>query len=178
MSYFVLTGRFNNETQETNYAYRKKKGFACMYCIPSELSPKIPYFTPVFVIEMNNSTNKIEGVGLIQNKPETKYYKVHADGNTNRYTYIGRYFIDRELICGLNPRLVDTLERVLFKGYTHSKRGTGLTSIPEKIVKTEMSLGNDIKSDIYSLFISHYKDKLHFVEHFEKQEIERNIGST
>ena len=37
-----------------------------MYCCPSELSPKIPYNTPVFVIEMNNSTNKIEGIGLIK----------------------------------------------------------------------------------------------------------------
>jgi hypothetical protein len=162
MTYSLLTGRFNNETRDTNYAYRKKKGFECMYCIPSELSPKIPYLTPVFVIEMNNSTNKIEGVGLIQNKPEIKYYKVHADGNTNRYTYIGKYFMDRELINGLNPRLIDTLERILFKGYTHSKRGTGLTSIPEKVVKTEMSQGNDIKMDIYSIFVSHYKDELHF----------------
>jgi hypothetical protein len=159
MSFSVVTTRFNNETFETNYACRLKKGFVCMYCTPSELSPKISYFTPVFVIEMNNSTNQILGIGLIQNKPETKYYKVYADGNTNRYTYIGKYFMNRELINEINPRLVCTLEQVLFKGYTHSKRGTGFTSIPEKVVKIEMTLGTDIKSDIYSIFLSYYKEK-------------------
>ena len=86
--YTIVTGRFNNETRDANYAYREKHKFACLYSCPSELSPKISYNTPVFVIEMNNSTNKIEGIGLIKNKPETKkYYKVHSDGNTNRYTF-------------------------------------------------------------------------------------------
>jgi hypothetical protein len=91
--YAVVTSRFNNETIDINYAYRRKRCFNCMYCSPLELSPKIPYNTPVFVVEMNNSTNKIEGIGLIKNKPETeKYYKVYCDGNTNRYTYIGKYY--------------------------------------------------------------------------------------
>ena len=63
----VVTGRFNTETLNSNYEYRKKYGFQCLYCCPWELSPKILYDTPVFVIEMNNSTNKIEGIGLIKN---------------------------------------------------------------------------------------------------------------
>jgi hypothetical protein len=151
--FYVVTARFNNETLETNYAYRKKKQAECIYCVPLELSPKIPYHSPVFVIEMNNSNNKILGIGLIKNMPETKYYKVHTDANTNRYTYIGKRFMDRDLINDLNPRLVFILEQILFKGYTHSKRGSGLTSIPEKVVKIEMEQGNDIKRDIYSLFI-------------------------
>ena len=70
--YEVVTTRFNKETLNSNYEYREKRGFKCMYCCPLELSPKILYNTPVFVIEMNNSTNKIEGIGLIKNKPETK----------------------------------------------------------------------------------------------------------
>ena len=70
--YTIVTSRFNNETLETNYAYRRKHGYACMYCCPQELSPKIHYNTPVFVIEMNNQKNQIEGIGLIQNKYETK----------------------------------------------------------------------------------------------------------
>ena len=77
--YTIVTGRFNNETRDANYAYREKHKFSCLYSCPSELSPKISYNTPVFVIEMNNLTNKIEGIGLIKNKPETKkYYKVHS----------------------------------------------------------------------------------------------------
>ena len=91
---------------------------------------------PVFVIEMNNSTNKIEGIGLIKNKPETaRYYKVHQDGNTNRYIYIGNYFLDCKTIQEYDSQLVCILEEILFKGYTHSKRGQGLTLIPEKVLK-------------------------------------------
>ena len=127
--YTVVTTRFNKETLIKNYEYRAKHGLKCMYCCPSEMSPKIHYNSPVFVIEMNNSINKIEGIGLIKNKPETKkYYKVHSDGNTNRYTYIGEYYIEREIIDDYNSPLLYALEEILFKGKTHSKRGSGLST--------------------------------------------------
>ena len=158
----IVTSRFNNETRDTNYAYREKHGFACMYCTPLELSPHILYNTPVFVIEMNNFTNKIEGIGLIRNKPETKkYYKVHSDSNTNRYTYIGDYFVDRETIGDYNLPFVYALEEVLFKGYAHSKRGTGLTRFPTKFLKLNIdNVGIDIVKEIKELFIYHFRDKL------------------
>ena len=159
--YTIVTGRFNNETRDANYAYRRKNNFACLYSCPSELSPKISYNTPVFVIEMNNSTNKIEGIGLIKNKPENKkYYKVHSDGNTNRYTFIGNYFIDREKIDDYNSPLVHILEEILFKGKTHSKRGAGLTIIPQKVLKLEVCEGIDIKKEIKEVFIYHFREKL------------------
>jgi hypothetical protein len=155
--YSVVTVRFNNETLERNYAYRRRKDFACMYCTPLELSPKIHYNTPVFVIEMNNSTNKIEGIGFIKNKPETtKYHKVHTDGNTNRFTYIGKYFMDRELIEKYNSSLVYVLDQILFKGKTHSKRGTGLTTIPEKVLKFDICQDINIKKEINRIFTHHY----------------------
>ena len=159
--YTIVTSRFNNETRDTNYAYRKKHGLACMYCTPLELSPSISYNTPVFVIEMNNFTNKIEGIGLIKNSPETKkYYKVHVDGNTNRYTYIGKYFIERDTIEDYNPRLVYTLEEILFKGYTHSKRGAGMTKIPKRFLQLDDNKeAIDIKKEIRQVFIRHYREK-------------------
>jgi hypothetical protein len=160
MLYEVVTGRFNNETRDANYAYRKKNNFTCMYSCPLELSPKIPYNTPVFVIEMNNSINKIEGIGLIKNNYETKkYYKVHSDSNTNRYTYIGKYFIDRDTINIYNSKLVFILEEILFKGKTHSKRGSGLTIIPSKVIKFDICQGMNIKRVIKELFIRHYREK-------------------
>ena len=150
----IVTTRFNNDTLETNYSYRRKYGYACMYCCPSELSPKISYNTPLFVIEMNNQKNQIEGIGLIKNKYETnKYYKVHTDGNTNRYTYIGKYFIDRETLDDYNSELVYVLDEILFKGYTHSKRGSGLTIFPEKVLKSEVCEGINVKKDIKDIFI-------------------------
>jgi len=159
--YTVVTSRFNKDTLLANYAYRVKKGFKCMYCCPSELSPKIAYNTPVFVIEMNNSTNKVEGIGLIKNKPETKkYYKVHEDSNTNRYTYIGNYYIEREIIDDYNAPLLDILEEILFKGKTHSKRGSGLTTIPEKVLTFEVCQGINVKKEIKELFIYHFREQV------------------
>jgi hypothetical protein len=169
--YTIVTSRFNNETRDANYAYRKKNGFACMYCTPLELSPSISYNTPVFVIEMNNFTNKIEGIGLIKNSPETKrYYKVHTDGNTNRYTYIGKYFVDRETIDDYNSPLVYALEEILFKGYTHSKRGTGMTRIPKQFLKLEckddsnnVGIDIDVKKEIRDIFIYHFREKIRVI---------------
>ena len=43
--YSVVTTRFNNETLKSNYSYRQKHNYSCMYCSPSELSPKIYYNT-------------------------------------------------------------------------------------------------------------------------------------
>jgi len=157
----VVTSRFNNQTLESNYNYRKKKEFSCLYCCPSELSTEITYNSPVFVIEMNNSINKIEGIGLIKNKPELKkYYNVHSDGNTNRYIYIGNYYISKEIVDDLNQPLLLLLEDLLFKGKTHSKRGSGLTRIPEKLLKLDRCNGINIKKEIKELFIYHFRSKL------------------
>jgi len=157
----VVTGRFNTETLNSNYEYRRKHGFKCLYCCPSELSPKILYDTLVFVIEMNNSTNKIEGVGLIKNRIQAnRYYRVHNDGNTNRYIYIGNYFIDRETLESYNPQLVYILEIVLFKGKTHSKRGSGLTIIPEKVLKFDICKGINVQKDIKNIFIYQFRTKI------------------
>ena len=156
----IVTGRFNTETLETNYNYRQKHGFECMYCVPNELSSKISYNTPVFVIEMNNSTNKIEGIGLIKNKITTdRYYKVHRDGNTNRYIYIGNHFINRRTIEEYNPVLADILDDCLFKGRTHSKRGSGLSIFPEKILHVQLTNGNDIKKEIKTIFVYIFREK-------------------
>jgi hypothetical protein len=162
----IVTSRFNNDTLEANYAYRKKHNLKCIYCCPSELSSKIHLNSPVFVIEMNNSINKIEGIGLIKNKTVTnKYYKVHTDGNKNRYIYIGDYFIDRTIIDDLNPLLVFALEEILFKGYTHSKRGSGLTILPEKVLNLDVCKDIDIKKEIKQLFIYHFREKIEQINH-------------
>ena len=153
----IVTTRFNNETIGTNYAYRKKRNFACMYCSPSSLSLKIEYKTPVFVIEMNNETNQIAGIGLILNKSSTeKYYKVHADSNTNRYTYIGTYFMGRDILRDYNDKLVYYLEEILFKGYTHSKRGDGLTMFPKKFLNINNDCEINVSADIKNVFIDHF----------------------
>lgn len=157
----VVTGRYDNETWDATVKYRIKKNLACIYAPPCRLSPLIDLDSPVFVIEMNNSTNKITGIGLIKNKLVTdKVYKVQHDSNCNRYIYIGDYHISRDKLDEYNPFLVYVLEEILFYGYTHSKRGTGLTKIPEKVLKFDVCEGLDVKKEIRNIFVHHFKDNL------------------
>ena len=156
----IVTIRFNNETLQLNYENRAKRGLPCIYASPHEMSPKIYLNSPVFVIEMNNSTNKIEGIGLIKNKPTTdKYYKIQENQCYNRYVYFGEYHLDRSAIELYNPYLVYVLDQILFKGYTHSKRGAGFTIIPEKVLKFDICKDIDIKKEIKNLFICNFREK-------------------
>lgn len=157
----IVTGRYNNETWEATVRYRNRKNFACIYAPPHRLAESIDLNSPVFVIEMNNSTNEIMGIGLIKNKLITdKVYKVQEDSNCNRYIYIGEYHISREILEDYNSHLVYILDEILFKGYTHSKRGSGLTKIPEKVLKLDICECVDIKKEIKNIFVHHFKDKI------------------
>jgi hypothetical protein len=157
----IVTGRYNNETWEATQQYRHKKNLECIYAPPCKLSPTIDLNSPVFVIEMNNDINEIMGIGLIKNKLTTdKVYKVQKDTNCNRYIYIGEYHLSRQIIEDYNPELVYILDNILFKGYTHSKRGSGLTKIPEKVLKLEICQNVDIKKEIRKLFVYHFRDKI------------------
>jgi len=157
----IVTVRFNNETWNANIRYRERKNFSCIYATPHKLAENIELNSPVFVIEMNNSTNQIMGIGLIKNKILMgKTHKVQDDSNCNRYNYLGEYHISREILDDYNPELVYVLDEILFKGYTHSKRGSGLTKIPEKVLKLEICENMDIKKEIKDIFTYHFRNKI------------------
>lgn len=164
MATFTLaTDRFNNDTWSESYAYRKKKGLACIYAPPCRISEAVDLDSPVFVIEMNNSINQIIGIGLIKNKIITdKVYRVQSDSNYNRYIYIGHHHITREEINNYNPELVFVLENILFKGYTHSKRGAGITRLPEKVLQLPICEHMDIKKEIRNIFVLHFREKMKY----------------
>lgn len=157
----VVTGRYNNETWEESFNYRQKRKLKCIYAPPYKLAESININSSVFVIEMNNSINQIMGIGLIKNKLVTdRVYKVYSDSNYNRFIYIGEYHISRDLLDNYNPFLVYVLDEILFKGYTHSKRGSGLTKIPEKVLKLDICEGIDIKKEIKDIFVYHFRDQI------------------
>jgi hypothetical protein len=157
----ILTGRYNNETWQATIIYRLKKKLQCIYAPPFHISENIDLNSPAFVIEMNNEINQVMGIGLIKNKPITdKKYKVQADSNCNRYIYIGEYHISREILEDYNPFLIYVLDEILFKGKTHSKRGSGLTKIPEKVLKLDVCEDIDIKKEIRQIFVHHFRDKI------------------
>jgi hypothetical protein len=84
---------------------------------------------------MNNSLNRIEGIGLIKNKIYfDNYYKIYSDGNYNRFVYKSNYRVDRNHLELYYSDILSLFELILFKGKTHLKRGFGITQVPEKLI--------------------------------------------
>jgi hypothetical protein len=114
----------------------------------------------VFVVEMNNDTNRILGIGMIRNKPQLdKYYNVYEEGNFNRYVYQSEYHLTRDQVQRSNPSLVEALETILFKGKTHSKRGAGFSLIPMKLIKREEYKSLDMTMEIRKIFIAVFSNR-------------------
>jgi len=153
----LVSTRFTNATLKENRDYRSKKDSPrCIYASPQTMSPKILYDSLLFVVEMNNDNNQIEGIGLIRNRPYMdKYYKVHQDANYNRYIYKSNYFVERDTLVRYNAFLVEVLDCILFKGYTHLKRGSGFTTISEKLLKHHPKCEHaNVAEEIRNVFIT------------------------
>jgi len=152
-----VSTRFNDITWQENFDFRIKNTIECIYGTPLEMPPHICLDSNVFVIEMNNSKNKIEGIGLIRNKTHIdKYYKIYHEGNYNRYIYKGNYYLNRDKLLFLDEELVKIFDYILFKEKTHLKRGSGFTSIPEKLLNHSICENINIKRRLRELFINNF----------------------
>jgi hypothetical protein len=155
----LVSTRFNTDTWRENQENRTRRGIVCFYAAPREMTSKILFNSMVFVVEMNNSINKIEGIGLIHNKPTyDKYYKMYTEENYNRYFYFGKYYLSRNQLMEYNETLVEIFDFILFKGKSHLKRGTGFTQIPEKLISNEICRNRDLKKEIINAFIYYHKN--------------------
>jgi len=79
---------------------------------------------------MNNSENRIMGIGIVKNHPHIKKYHIFSDHKYNRYNYVGSYRISRESMNERENEVINALEYFCFKGPTHLKRQQGLTKFP------------------------------------------------
>lgn len=122
---------FNNLTYDENRRWRKNKNYeGCIYNCPVYIKNSIPISSKIYVIEMNNETNTIIGIGLIINRVITKRHKIYSDNNYNRYTYRGKKRIDSNL---LDEVTLNSLEERLFKGKRHLKRSQGIAQVPKDV---------------------------------------------
>lgn len=152
----LLTTRFDDSTWNENTAYRAShSSIQCVYGSPQMISHRVDIRSLVCVIEMNNSTNQIMGIGLIKNEPQPRYeYIPYKCGNYNRYVFTGNYRLDRD---ELPSSLTEIIDYILFKEKTHMKRGSGFTTIPEKLLYHRKCEGIDIIQEITRLFVTKYK---------------------
>ena len=147
-----MSTRFTDATWKENNIYKERHDFkGCIYGSPQQLSAKIPQNALLYVIEMNNSQNKIIGIGCLNNVIEySKYYQVYDTGNYNRYVLKGKCRLNRSEIP---PHIVEVLDHILFKEKTHMKRGSGMTCIPTKLLKHPKVGDMNIKHEIEQLFV-------------------------
>jgi hypothetical protein len=98
-------------------------------------------FSKIYVIEMNNETNKIIGIGLIKNKIIPKHHKIYSDNNYNRYTYYGKKRINAS---DFDDKVLYELEQRLFKGKNHLKRSQGIVEVPFDVREKYFSYINSL----------------------------------
>jgi len=149
--------RYNDRTWAESRAWRAANpDYACIYKSPVAIRYDIPYESPLFVIEMNNDTNQIMGIGRIINEIRAdRSYRIYGDQNYNRYTYLGRQRLDRADIMQsrICARIIETLERMLFYGARHCKRGQGIHELPARIRNNKP--GFNFTQFFAELFIKH-----------------------
>lgn len=140
--FHLASTRFNNATLKENMDYRerireKEKDMTVYYGSLIKVHKKISIGAFMFVFEMNNELNRIEGISLVRNTLVLdKRHKIYTNDDYNRYIYRSIYWLSRDQILELDPELVEAFDKILFKGKTHMKRACGITVLNEKLLRT------------------------------------------
>tara|TARA_B100001093_G_C26627774_1_gene927486 strand:+ start:193 stop:681 length:489 start_codon:yes stop_codon:yes gene_type:complete len=152
----IAVTRFNEETWKEHCIWKNSRQYyGAIYNTPTKISPKILPNSILFIIEMNNSLNKIEGIGLIKNHLNLqKKIKIYKEENYNRFTYKSKYRIGKEDLSKEENKIIEVLEILLFKGSRHMKRGQGIQVIGDWI---QYNKSFDFNKFIKNLFIEKYK---------------------
>jgi len=154
LKYRIVTTRFNTETLSENAAFRERNSkVGCVYCCPIQITSMIPHDMVVFVLEMNNSKNKIAGIGMIKNRAICNKYKVYCNGSYNRFVYIGTRRIARESMTEEEEEIMKVFDILCFKGAANMKRGQGITAFPLELLY-KCSKTKDLVEFIRQMFIS------------------------
>ena len=93
----IAITRFDNKTYQENRDWCKRVGFCgTIYGSPVRVRETIDPDTVLFVLEMNNSINKIMGIGMISgggsggsggSGKDGKRCRIYSDNNYNRFIY-------------------------------------------------------------------------------------------
>ena len=138
----ICVTRFNNTTfdENRNWIKENNNSIGCIYGCPVKITETILPYATLLVLEMNNSKNIIEGIGIITNncvRENKKYYKIYTDNNYNRYIYKSNFRINRIHFNIYEKDVINLLEEYLFKSANHCKRGQGIQKLPKKIINNE-----------------------------------------
>jgi hypothetical protein len=128
----IATTRFNDTTYQENKEYRQNKDhpFGCIYNGIQPVSQYIRMDTDIYVLEMNNDTNRIMGIGKIRNDPIYNKYKIYQDDKYNVFSYVGKHRIDRTEMTDKEEQIMKVFDILCFKGKRHLKRLKSIKTFP------------------------------------------------
>ncbi len=151
--------RFTNDTYQENKNYRENHNEVVIYGAGLKIRDTYSSDILLFVAEMNNTTNKIEGIGLIKNMLVCdKKYRIYENSEYNRYIYRGKHWVSRSQINDFDSEINDIFDIILFKGKSHLKCRTGITVITDRLfVHWNYDL-KSLKEKVRQLFV-HYFDE-------------------
>lgn len=155
--FYIASTRFNNDTYDENIAYRRKSGINVIYGTSIRIQEKYDIGTLMFVAEMNNDENRIEGIGLIRNTLiYDKKHNIYLNSDYNRYLYKGDYWISRKTILEKDSEIANICDTVLFKGKSHLKRISGISVLTEQLFTNWDYKLSVLKEKIRQLFLKEF----------------------
>jgi len=145
MLYIAVT-RFNATTFAENYSFNVgMNNGSWAYNTPVTLKQKYDNDSTFVLLEMNNTTNKIMGMSIINHLYATHKYRMYGDDNYNRFCYFGKFRIDcAQFDETENAEIISHLENICFKGKRHLKRGQGIHVLSNKNVNTYLCEQEDV----------------------------------
>jgi len=170
-----MVTRFTEKTWNENSNFRYRNGCkGCIYAVPRPISPSILEDEFLIVFEMINglplrkrnkrkdedvlqSSGYIAGIGILRNTTR-KPYPIHSDSYYNKCLYKSIFRLDRSEWLGKREEsnCITKIEDICFRGYTHLKRGTGITRIPAVQIQTR----EDILKPLENMIMQYIKKRL------------------
>lgn len=142
----IYTTRFNSYTYLENKRYKENKMNEFSGALYSTMLP-FPLNTSdekyLFVLDMNNTTNRLLGVSFLKNRlAKDQNINIYSDPSFNNYIYKTKFYIDLQdsnsQISELWRIFIETeFEKSLFYGKSNMKRGGSFTRFSMKKMKTK-----------------------------------------
>jgi hypothetical protein len=161
--FYLACTRFNDSTYKDNIDYRNNNNEDVIYGAPLQIRNIYPAGSLLFVAEMNNERNRIEGIGLIKNLLVfDKRHKIYENTDYNRYIYRGKYWLSREKLDIFDPEISEIFDNILFKGKSHLKRISGITVLTDKLFTNWIYEMRTLKNKVKCAFLHNFKYNNYF----------------
>ena len=143
----IYTTRFTTDTYFQNQRFKDRLGwngslYSTMLTFPQNTPDKM-----IFILDMNNTTNKVVGIGLVLNKlSKDQSLDIYDNPSFNNYVYKTKYYIQ---LIDISQRgkyhdfvekswgdyIEKEFEACLFYGKGHLKRGGSFMCFPRKLLQ-------------------------------------------